>query len=105
MEGGRGSEGLNVFLYGSAILCLQKMLHCSVGSLKKGPPVPVEVLGVVERVDGWGESAVQAEDAVLDQRRHGQVVEQVGEELPHVGVAVLALALVVEAVHLRRTIQ
>lgn len=37
----------------------------------------------------------------VHQRRERQVVEQVGEVLPHVGVAVLPEALVVEAVHLR----
>ena len=38
---------------------------------------------------------------VLDERRHGEVVKEVREELPDVGVPVLALALVIEAVHLR----
>ena len=38
---------------------------------------------------------------VVYQGGEGQVVEQVGEVLPHVGVAVLPQALVVEAVHLR----
>ena len=38
---------------------------------------------------------------VVDERRQRQVVEQVGEVLPDVRVAVLAQALVVEAVHLR----
>ena len=44
---------------------------------------------------------MQAKDLVLDKCRQGQVVEQVGEELPHVGVAVFAQAFVVKAVHLR----
>lgn len=37
----------------------------------------------------------------VHQRREREVVEQVGEVLPHVGVPVLPEALVVEAVHLR----
>lgn len=37
----------------------------------------------------------------VDQRGERQVVKQVREVLPHVGVAVLPQALVVEAVHLR----
>lgn len=37
---------------------------------------------------------------VLHQRRHGQVVEQFREAVPHGGVAVLAEALVVEPVDL-----
>ena len=36
----------------------------------------------------------------VDESGEWQIVEQVGEILPHVGVAVLAQALVVEAVHL-----
>jgi hypothetical protein len=60
----------------------------------------VEVPGMVEGVDGGAQSAVEAEDSVLDDGRHGEVVEGVGEVLPYVGVAVLSEALVVEAVHL-----
>jgi len=61
----------------------------------------VELPGVVESVNGGGEAAVEAEDLVGDDGGHGKVVEGVGEVLPHVGVAVLAQALVVEAVDLR----
>ena len=60
----------------------------------------VEIPGMVEGVDGGAESAVEAEDAVLHDGRHGEVVEGVGEVLPYVGIAVLSEALVVEAVHL-----
>lgn len=56
---------------------------------------------VVERVDGWTQTAVKAEDLVLDEGGKGEVVEEVGEVFPHVGVAIFAQALVVEAVHLR----
>ena len=61
----------------------------------------VERPDVVERVDAGREAAVEAEDLVVDQRGEGEVVEEVGEVFPHVGVAVLAQALVVEAVDLR----
>ena len=44
---------------------------------------------------------MQTEDFLFDNCGQGQVVEQVSEVLPHVGVAVLAQALVVEPVHLR----
>lgn len=37
---------------------------------------------------------------VFHQSRHGQVVEQLGEAVPHRGVSVLAKAFVVEPVHL-----
>lgn len=62
---------------------------------------PVERPNVVERVDAGREASVKAEDLVVDQGCEGEVVEQVREVLPHVGVAVLAQALVVKAVDLR----
>jgi hypothetical protein len=79
----------------------------------------VDGADVVERVDGGGETTVQAEDLrergrehakerrgrketnlVVDKSGERKVVEEVGEILPHVGVSVLPQALVVEAVHL-----
>ena len=61
----------------------------------------VEGPDVVEGVDGGAETPVEAKDLAVDQRRQRQVVEQIREVLPHVGVTVLAQALVVETVHLR----
>ena len=55
---------------------------------------------VVQRVDARAEAAVQAEDLVVDERGQGQVVEEIGEEFPHVGVAVFAQAFIVKAVDL-----
>ena len=43
---------------------------------------------------------MQTENLILDDSCERQIVEEVGEVLPHVGVAVLAEALVVEAVDL-----
>jgi hypothetical protein len=60
----------------------------------------VKGANIIERIDARGEAAVQAEDLVVDERRKGQVVEEVGEVFPHVGIAVLAEALIVEAIHL-----
>lgn len=55
---------------------------------------------VVEGVNGRAQPAVQTEDLVFNEGSEGEVVEEVSEVLPHVGVAVFAEALVVEAVHL-----
>lgn len=55
---------------------------------------------VVKSVDTWRQTAVQAEDLIIDQSGERKVVKQVGEVLPDVGVAVFAEALVVEAVYL-----
>ena len=58
----------------------------------------VQLTDLVEGVDTWGETTVEAEDLVLDDSGKGQVVEQFSELFPNVGVAVLSQALVVEAV-------
>ena len=55
---------------------------------------------VVQRVDTRRQAAMKTEDLVFDQGGQGEIVEQVGEVLPDVGVAVFAEALVVEAVDL-----
>jgi hypothetical protein len=61
----------------------------------------VDSASMVERVDRRREAAVHAKDAVLHQRGHREVVEQVREVFPHVRVAIFAQALVIETVHLR----
>lgn len=55
----------------------------------------------VQSVDGGRETAVQTEDLAVDECSQRQLVEQVGEQLPDVGRAVLLQAFVVEAVDLR----
>ena len=61
----------------------------------------IELPHMIKGVNGGAEATVEAEYVIVDQGREGEVVEEVGEELPHVGTAVFANALVVEAVHLR----
>ena len=60
----------------------------------------VELANVVQSVDGRREATVQAEDGVANESGERKEVEEVREVLPDVGVAVLAKALVVEAVNL-----
>lgn len=60
----------------------------------------VKSANVVERVDTGRETAVQAEYLVVDKGSEREVVEQVCEELPDIGVAVFAQALIVEAIYL-----
>jgi hypothetical protein len=61
---------------------------------------PVKGTDVVKSVDAGRQPAVEAEDLVIDQGRERKVIEEVREILPDIGVAVLAEALVVEAVYL-----
>ena len=55
---------------------------------------------VVERVNAGTEAAVQGEDLAVDKGGEREIVEQVRERLPHVGIPILSETLVVEAVHL-----
>jgi hypothetical protein len=60
----------------------------------------VERPDVIERVDAGGETTVQTEDLVVDQSGKREVIEQVREVLPDIGIAVFSEALVVESVNL-----
>ena len=55
---------------------------------------------VVERVNAGTEAPVQGEDLAVDKGGEGEIVEQVRERFPHVGIPILSETLVVEAVHL-----
>ena len=61
---------------------------------------PFDLFDVADVLDGGGEARMHTEDGVCDYAGDGQVVEQVGEQLPHRGTAVLPLAFRVETVHL-----
>lgn len=75
----------------------QQIAH---GALVRNFLDPIEGANVVESVDRGTQTAVKAEDLVLDEGGEGKVVKKVGEIFPDVGVAVLAQTLVVEPVDL-----
>lgn len=56
---------------------------------------------LVERADFRAEAAVHAQHFAVDDGREREEVEDLAARLPHRGVAVFLLALLVEAVHLR----
>ena len=58
----------------------------------------IELADLVEGVDTGRQTTVKTEHLVLNDGRQGKVVEQLSELLPHVSVAVLAKALIVETV-------
>ena len=55
---------------------------------------------MVERVNAGTEAPVQGEDLAVDKGCEREIVEQVRERFPHVGIPILSETLVVEAVHL-----
>ena len=57
-------------------------------------------LNLVDAVNRRREAAVHTEDLVVDDDAKGEEVEEVGEVMPHICSAVLALAFSVEAVGL-----
>lgn len=75
----------------------QQIAH---GSLVRDFLNTVQGSDVVEGVNGRAQPTVQTEDLVFNESCEGEVVEEIGEVFPHVGVAVFAKALVVETVHL-----
>lgn len=61
---------------------------------------PIQSPDVVERVNARRQPTVQTENLVVDQSGERKVIEEVGEVFPDVRIAILAQALVVEAVNL-----
>jgi len=60
----------------------------------------VQLLDLLEGVNAGGETTMEAENSVIDDCSQGEVVKQLSEVDPYVGVSVLPQALVVEPVHL-----
>jgi hypothetical protein len=60
----------------------------------------VKRTNVIERVDTRGQAAVKAEDLIFNQGSQRQVVEEICEIFPHIGIAVFSETLIVEAVNL-----
>ena len=60
----------------------------------------VECSDVVEGIDAWGKTSVEAEDLVVNKGSQGEVVEKVCEIFPYIGIAILSETLVVEAIDL-----
>ena len=61
----------------------------------------IKLSDLVEGVDTWRQTSVKAEDLVLNHSSQGQVVEEFGELLPNLGVAILSEALIVESIPTR----
>ena len=60
----------------------------------------VDAVDVVYGADERGQTAMHAQDFVVDQRSDAHAVEDVNQILPGIGAAVLLHALIVETVHL-----
>ena len=63
----------------------------------------VELSDLVKGVNTWGETTVEAEDLVLDDSGEWEVIEELCELLPYVGVTVLSQAFIIESVPISKT--
>jgi hypothetical protein len=63
----------------------------------------VQLTNLVEGVDRRRETSVETEYLSLDHCSQGQVIEQFSESLPHIGISVLAQALIVETIPILRS--
>lgn len=75
----------------------QKITH---GTLVRHFLDAVERTNVIKGIDAGRKTTVKTEDLVVNEGGQGKVVEEVGEELPDIGIAVFPQALIVEAVDL-----
>jgi len=55
---------------------------------------------VIESIDAWGETSVEAEDLVIDEGGGGEIIEEISEVFPNIRVPVLSKTFIVEAIHL-----
>ena len=62
--------------------------------------VPLDEADLVQGPDVGREAAVDAEDLAVDERGDGEHIEDLAAVAPHVTVAVLVLALVIEPIDL-----
>ena len=63
----------------------------------------VELSDLVKGVNTGGETTVEAEDLILDDSCEWEVIEELCELLPYVGVTVLSQAFIIESVPIIKT--
>jgi hypothetical protein len=60
----------------------------------------IQCSDVIKGIDAGRETSVQAEDLVIDQGGEGEVVEEIGEVLPYIRIAVFSETFIVEPIDL-----
>ena len=60
----------------------------------------VQVLDLVKRLKRWRQPSMQWEYLILNYSSQGQLIKELGEVLPHVSIAILALTLIIKAINL-----
>jgi hypothetical protein len=60
----------------------------------------IETTDLIESVDGWGETTMNAENLIIDDSREGQIIKDLCAVAPYVDRTILSQALIVEAIDL-----
>lgn len=60
----------------------------------------IELSDLIEGINTWGESTMEAEDLVLDDSCEWEVIKELCELFPYVSVTVLSQAFIIEAINL-----
>ena len=58
----------------------------------------IKLLNLVKGVDTWGQTSMKAEDLILNNSCEWEVVEQLSELFPDIGVSVLTQAFIIESI-------
>ena len=58
----------------------------------------VELSDLIKSVDGRRETTMETEDLTFDYSSQWQVIEELSESFPDIGISILSQALIVEAV-------
>ena len=58
----------------------------------------IKLSNLIKSINGWRETTMETEDLVLNDSSQRQVVEELCELLPHIGISVLSQALIVETI-------
>jgi hypothetical protein len=61
----------------------------------------VQLTNLVEGVNAWRETTMETEDLAFNHCSQGQVIEELGELLPHVSIPVFPEAFIVETISKR----
>lgn len=61
----------------------------------------VKILDLVKCFERGRKTTMKTENLILHNRCEWEQVEKFSEELPHIGISILSLTLIIEAIHLR----
>ena len=58
----------------------------------------IELSNLIEGVNTWRETTMEAEDLALNNGSQGKVIEKLSELFPHISISILSQTLVIETI-------